>query len=183
MIDRSKLHLIHGGHKGAEAEFGRAAVKWDIAETTISFSGHRMDFAKNVEELDDDALEKGHVSMEFVFQRMGRRFARGEGHRRVIYSMFHIVTRSDVLFAIGWIHEDGTVKGGTGWGVELAKVFNKRVHVFDQERNAWFSWDGSAFKPAEPVLPDHGTFSATGTRNLSEAGREAIGDLFQRSLG
>ena len=183
MMDHSDLHLIHGGHKGAEAEFGRTAVKWDIAETTISFPGHRMDFAKNVEELTDEALEKGHVSMEFVFHRMGRRFAKGQGHRRVIYSMFHIVTRSDVLFAVGWIHDDGTVEGGTGWGVELAKVFNKTVHVFDQEREAWFTWDGTTWGPADPRLPARGTFSGTGTRNLSVAGREAIEALFERSLG
>lgn len=181
MTDRKKMHLIHGGHKGSEAAFGRAADKWDVAETTISFSGHKMEFSKNVEELDDTALEKGHVSMEFVFQRMGRRFARGEGHRRVIYSMFHIVTRSNELFTIGWIQGDQTVKGGTGWGVELAKVFNKRVHVFDQEKNAWFTWDDGAWKASEPTLPET-TFSATGTRGLTEAGGQAIEQLFERSL-
>ena len=34
--------LIHGGHKGAEAEFGHAAEKWGVKETTLSFDGHRM---------------------------------------------------------------------------------------------------------------------------------------------
>ena len=78
------LHLIHGGHKGAEAAFGEVAAKYGVTETTISFAGHRMERAANVEVLDDEALDKGRVSMEFVFQAMGRRFARGKGLRRVI---------------------------------------------------------------------------------------------------
>jgi hypothetical protein len=175
-------HLVHGGHKGAEAAFGEIAEQHGIAETTLSFEGHAMERAVNVEPLDDEALAKGRVSMDFVFQAMGRRFVRGHGVRRVIHSMFHVVTRTDELFAVGWIQENGTVKGGTGWGVELAKLFNRKVHVFDQDRAAWFTWDHDEWKQDEPTLPAHGAFSATGTRHLTDAGREAIEDLFKRSL-
>jgi hypothetical protein len=182
MTERSKMRLIHGGHKGAESAFGRAAERWGLPQTTISYPGHEMEYAGHVEELDEDELEKGHVSMEFVFRTMGRRFARAQRLRNVIYSMFHIVTRGDELFTVGWIQDNGTVRGGTGWGVELAKLFNRRVHVFDQEREAWFSWVGHEWNPSEPVLPDK-PFSATGTRHLTDAGRLAITKLFERSLG
>ena len=177
----SKMHLFHGGHKGTESEFGAAAEAWGVPETTLSFEGHRMERAKNVEVLDDATLRQGRVSMEFVFQTLGRRFATGKGLRRVIKSMFHVVTRSDELFAVGWILEDDHVKGGTGWGVELAKFFNRKVHVFDQEQERWFSWIDRKWKPSDPKLPS-GTFSATGTRTLSPAGKAAIEDLFARSL-
>jgi len=176
------LHLIHGGHKGAEAYFGEIAEEYGVSETTLSFEGHRMDRSRNVEVLDDEELDKGRVSMEFVFQAIGRRFASGHGVRRVIHSMFHLVTRTDELFTVGWIQENGSVKGGTGWGVELAKLFNRQVHVFDQERGAWFSWDHDEWKQSEPTLPEGGGFSATGTRHLTDGGREAIEDLFKRSL-
>jgi hypothetical protein len=176
-----RFHLIHGGHKGAEAEFGRVAEDWNVPETTLSFEGHVMERSKNVEMLDDEELAKGSVSMEFVFQEMGRRFASSRGMQRVIQSMFHLVVRSDQLFAIGWIHDDGTVKGGTGWAIELAKIFNRTVHVFDQERKGWFSWVDHAWQPSEPLLPN-GKFSATGTRSLSEEGKQAIQELFKRSI-
>ena len=182
MYASTDLHLIHGGHKGAEACFGEIAEKYGVSETTLSFEGHRMERSRNVEVLDDEALDKGRVSMEFVFQAIGRRFASGHGVLRVIHSMFHLVTRTDELFAVGWIQENGSVKGGTGWGVELAKLFNRRVHVFDQERGAWLTWDHDEWKPSEPTLPESGGFSATGTRHLSDGGREAIEDLFKRSL-
>lgn len=177
------LHLIHGGHKGTEAAFGEVAAKHGVAETTLSFEGHKMERAVNVEVLDDDALAKGRVSMDFVFQAMGRRFVRGHGVRRVIHSMFHMISRSDELFTVGWILDNGAVKGGTGWGVELAKLFNRPVHVFDQDKNSWFSWDGHAWQQDEVKLPARGTIGATGTRHLSDEGRAAIESLFERSVG
>ena len=182
MTNRSKMRLTHGGHKGAEAEFGRVAAQWKIPETTISYDGHEMEFSMNIDNLSDEQLEKGHVSMDFVFQTLGRRFAHTQKIRRVIYSMFHVVTRGDALFVVGWLQSDNHVKGGTGWGVELAKFFNREVHVFDQERDAWFTWSGGAWESSEPTLPDR-PFSATGTRALTDAGRKAIADLFERSLG
>ena len=181
MKDRSKRHLYHGGHKGAEAAFGMAAEEWNLPETTISFEGHKMVRANNVEVLGDDRLAEGRVSMEFVFQVLGRRFAKGKGIRRVIKSMFQLVVRTDELFAIGWIQDDATVKGGTGWGVELAKLFNRRVHVFDQTKESWFTWNGT-WQASTPKLP-FGSFSATGTRHLTPAGQQAIHDLFERTLG
>jgi len=183
MTPTTELHLIHGGHKGTEAAFGEIAAKHGIRETTLSFEGHRMERAHNVEVLDDKALDAGRVSMEFVFQAMGRRFHSGDGIRRVIHSMFHVVTRTNELFTVGVIQPNDTVRGGTGWGVELAKAFNRKVHVFDQQRNAWFTWDHDEWKPSDPKLPSQGTFSATGTRNLCDEGRAAIESLFERSLG
>ena len=182
MTDRFKAKLVSGGHKGTEAEFGKNAERWGVSETTISYEGHAMERSVNVEVLDDAELARGDVSMEIVFQRLGRQFARGKGIRRVIQSMFHVITRGDAVFAVGWIQDDDTVKGGTGWGVELAKFFNRPVHVFDQDKSAWFRWaDGHWVEEEAPILPDR-TFAATGTRNLTDAGRQAIADLFERSL-
>lgn len=182
MTERFKAKLISGGHKGTEAEFGRNAERWGLAEVTLSYEGHQMERRKNVEVLDDAALAQGDVSMEIVFAKLGRRFARGKGIRRVIQSMFHTVNRGDHLFAVGWIQEDGTVKGGTGWGVELAKFFNRHISVFDQDKEAWFDWNGQGWEASEPTIPDR-TFSATGTRSLTDAGKAAIEDLFERSFG
>ncbi len=182
MSERFKTRLISGGHKGTEAEFGRQAEAWNIPETTLSYEGHVLERSGEVELLDDSDLERGNVSMEIVFARLGRQFARGKGIRRVIQSMFHIVNRGDHLFAVGWIQPDDTVKGGTGWGVELAKFFNRSVSVFDQDKNRWFSWQDGSWQEDEPVLPER-PFAATGTRTLTDEGRAAIRALFERSLG
>jgi len=182
MNERFKATLISGGHKGTEAEFGRNAERWGIREKTLSYEGHSLEHSGDVEVLSDADLARGDVSMEIVFQRLGRSFARGKGIRRVIQSMFHVITRGDHLFAVGWIQDDGTVKGGTGWGVELAKFFNREISVFDQEKEGWFKWSEGTWEKEEPTIPNR-PFSATGTRNLSNPGRAAIRQLFERSFG
>lgn len=181
-MDKQQARLFSGGHRGAEAEFGLAAEQWNIPETTLSFEGHAMEHSGEVVTLTDEELARGNVSMDFVFTSLGRTFHRGKGIRRVIQSMFHVVTRGDELFAVGWILPDNHVKGGTGWGVELAKFFNREVSVFDQEKERWFTWSGREWKESDPTLPN-GPFAATGTRNLTEASKAAIRDLFERSYG
>jgi len=182
MTDRFKAKLISGGHKGTEAEFSRNAELWQIAETTLSFEGHVMERSGKIEVLSDADLARGDVSMEIVNQRLGRRFAHRDAIRRVIQSMFHVVTRGDYLFTVGWIQPDGTIKGGTGWGVELAKFFNRGVSVFDQDKERWFSWREGHWQEDEPTIAEK-AFAATGTRRLGDAGRAAIRELFERSFG
>jgi hypothetical protein len=183
MVDRHRLALVSGGHKGAESEFGRNAERWAIDEITFSFKGHEMERAGGeLRMLSGEQLAQGDVSMEIVSRHMGRSYTRLDAIRRVIQSMYHVVVSSYHVFAVGWIQNDGTVLGGTGWGVELAKFFNRPVSVFDQQRNQWFSWRDGHWRPDSPTIPER-PFAATGTRRLSEAGRAAIRELFERSFG
>lgn len=182
MSDLSKITLYSGGHKGAEAEFGRLAEKWGLTEVTFSFEGHALERDKGVRVLDRDALKKGDVSMEIVSTRMGRSYARADKIRKVIQSIFHMVNNGYHVLAVGWIQPDDTVKGGTGWGVELAKLFNRPVHVYDQDRNGWFTWKDHRWTAETPLITDR-TFVGTGTRNLTAEGRRALHDLFAASFG
>ncbi len=182
MTDCSQYTLFSGGLKGAEAEFGRMAERWGVKEVNFSFKGHSMERVKDVKVLSEDDLKQGDISMEIVSRRMGRTYAEAEKIRRVIQSIFHIVNNGYQIFAIGWIQPDDTVKGGTGWAVELAKLFNRPVSVFDQAKNAWFTWKDNKWVPDTPVIA-HKTFAGTGTRNLTDEGKRAIEDLYARSFG
>jgi hypothetical protein len=182
MMERSEVTLYSGGHKGAETEFGKHAECWGIGEVNYTFDGHATERDKNCHVLSAEELRKGDISMEIVSKRMGRTYAKADKIRKVIQSIFHMVNKGYHVFAIGWIQPDDTVKGGTGWGVELAKLFNRPVSVYDQDRKAWFSWKDSAWVADTPVIAD-ATFVGTGTRNLTEDGAKAIEALFQRSFG
>lgn len=181
MIDTSKYILYSGGLKGAEAEFGINAEKWGIREINFSYKGHHMDRVKDVYVLTDEELKQGDISMAIVSRHMNRTYAEAEKIRKVIQSIFHMVNKGQQIFAIGWIQPDNTVKGGTGWAVELAKFFNKPVSVFDQDKNGWFIWDGLNWAPDTPVI-SHKELAGTGTRFLTDNGREAILQLFERSF-
>jgi hypothetical protein len=182
MTDISKTTLYSGGHKGAEAEFGRLAEAWRMQEVNLSFEGHNPERTRGVRVLNLEELQKGDVSMEIVSTRMKRTYSRADKIRKVIQSIFHMVNNGHHVVAVGWIQADNTVKGGTGWGVELAKLFNRPLSVYDQDRKAWFSWEGSHWVEDTPVITAD-TFVGTGTRHLSDDGRQALRDLFIRSFG
>jgi hypothetical protein len=182
MTDISKITLYSGGHKGAEAEFGKLAEAWRLREVNISFEGHNPERTRGIRVLNREELQKGDVSMEIVSTRMKRTYSRADKIRKVIQSIFHMVNSGHHVIAVGWIQADDTVKGGTGWGVELAKLFNRPLSVYDQDRQAWFSWEDGHWVERTPVITAD-TFVGTGTRNLSDDGRQALRDLFIRSFG
>ncbi|MDD2389618.1 MAG: hypothetical protein PHP23_07800 [Desulfobacterales bacterium] len=182
MSDLSTFTLYSGGHKGAESEFGKQAAHWGTREVNFSFEGHLVERDIGIRMLTQDELKKGDISMEIVSKRMGRTYSKADKIRKVIQSIFHMVNNGYQVFAIGWIQPDGTVKGGTGWGVELAKLFNRSVSVYDQDRKSWFSWEDNQWVKDTPVISSS-TFAGTGTRNLTDEGIDAIRDLFTRSFG
>ncbi len=181
MIDCSQITLYSGGHRGAEAEFGKTAEKWGIQEVTFSFEGNPVERKRGLHILGPDELDKGDVGMAIVSLRMGRTYSRANKIRMVIQSIFHMVNKGYHVIAIGWIQPDDTVKGGTGWGVELAKLFNRPVHVYDQDKKDWFAWKDNCWVADTPIITDK-TFAGTGTRNLDADGMKAIHDLFERSF-
>ena len=89
------------------------------------------------------------------------------------------------IWVVGTILDDKTVRGGTGWGAEFAKLCNKKLHVFDQEKKSWFWWTGEDWHaPDDQNAPRimHHHFTGTGTRTLGEPAKKAIADLFARSF-
>lgn len=174
--------LYSGGATGAEAAFGEQAEKWGLKETNFTFEGHNQARTQGRHVLDERELAAGDVSLVYVAHRLHRHWDKTEILRRVLQTQWHVVSHASQVFVVGVIQPDGTVHGGTGWSVELAKRWNKRVWVFDQEHGAWFTWGGSSWTRGTPVIesPD---VAGTGTRFLNEAGRSAIADLFERSFG
>ncbi len=182
MTDCSQVTMYSGAHRGAETEFGKTAERWGIQEVNFSFEGHTAERDRGIHILGPDELDKGDVSMAIVSLRMGRNYAKTAKIRKVIQSIFHMVNNGHHVITIGWIQPDDTVKGGTGWGVELAKLFNRPVHVYDQDKKEWFAWKDNGWVADMPVITD-ATFACTGTRNLDAGGTRAIHDLFERSFG
>lgn len=181
MLKPSECTLYSGGHAGAESFFGECAQRWGVNEITFSYEGHFIKREKNVVMLNDEELCRGDISMEIVSMHMHRRYAHTDAIKRVLQSIFHMVNKGSQVFAVGVIQNDKTVKGGTGWGVELGKFFNRNVHVFDKERNLWFTWKQNEWVEDKPVIHES-TFCGTGSRELTNESKKAIEDLFSRSF-
>ncbi len=180
-LDPRKMRFYSGGHKGAEAAFGQNAEAYGIREINFVYPGQAVERQRGLTVLGPEALKKGAISMEIVSMRMGRTFSREAEIRKVLQTIFHMVNMGHQVFSVGWIQPDGTVKGGTGWAVELGKWFNRPLSVYDLDRNRWFAWKEGTWEVDQPVI-EHATFTGTGTRYLGSAGQKAIDDLFARTF-
>jgi len=184
MLRKDDCILFSGGAPGAEAAFGEEAEKHGVEEVNFTFEGHTEARQRGRRVLNHEELLAGDVSLAYVSKLMNRRYTEGPQLRKVLQSIWYQVNHGQEIFVIGTILEDGTVRGGTGWGAEFAKLCNKPLFTFDQDRSAWFHWNESAWTPAvgaaAPVIRHH-HFTGTGTRNLRANSQRAIEELFERS--
>src|SRR3979409_1782070 len=153
-MNKSDSILFSGGAQGAEAEFGACAERHGIEEVNFTFDGHKIDRHRGVRVLNHEELQAGDVSLEYVSRLMHRRFTDSPTLRKVLQTLWDKENNGKEIYVIGTILEDGTGRGGTVWGAEFAKLCNKPLHVFDQEKNGWFSGTGEDWEqPRSPNGP------------------------------
>jgi hypothetical protein len=181
---KSDYILFSGAAAGAEAEFGACAERHSIEEVNFTFDGHKDVRTRGIRVLNHEELLAGDVSLEYVSNLMHRRYTEGPTIRKVLQTLWYQVNNGQEIYVIGVILDDGTVRGGTGWGAEFAKLCNKPLFVFDQEKDGWFEWTGTDWKPHGKTAPTitHPHFTGTGTRHLQDNGRRAIEELFTNSF-
>jgi hypothetical protein len=174
--------LFSGAAAGAEEEFGLAAERHGIEEINFSFEGHNDSRRRGIRTLNHEELLQGDVSLEYVSRMMHRQYPNTPLFKKVLQTIWHQVNAGQEIYVVGKILDDLTVRGGTGWGAEFAKLCNKPLFVFDQDRDGWFRWTGLEWSPhSEPVI-QHIHFTGTGTRSVEANGKKAIEALFRRSF-
>jgi hypothetical protein len=135
--------------------------------------------------LNHEELLNGDVSLEYVSKLMHRSYHEARRSGRCCRTLWYQVNNGQEIYVVGVIQPDDTVRGGTGWGTEFAKLCNKPLYVFDQDRGGWFRWNGSAWDAmsAEAPLITHPHFTGTGTRhikdNAKKSDRRAHGSLIR----
>src|SRR6187402_2710553 len=183
-MNKTDFILFSGAAPGAEAEFGACAERHGIEEVNFTFDGHTEARRRGIRVLNHEELQAGDVSLEYVSKLMNRRYTDSPMLRKSLQTLWYQVNNGQEIYVIGVIQQDLTVRGGTGWGAEFAKLCNKPLYVFDQDKNSWFAWTGDLWTSVgqnEPVIT-HPHFTGTGTRTLTENGARAIEALFDRSF-
>jgi hypothetical protein len=135
-MNKEDFILFSGGARGAEAEFGANAERIGIEEVNFTFEGHTVVRQRGLRVLNHEELKNGDVSLEYVSRLMNRRYTDNPTFRKLLQSIWYQINRGQEIYVIGEILPDKTVKGGTGWGAEFAKLCNKPLYMFDQKRNA-----------------------------------------------
>jgi len=174
--------LFSGAANGAEAAFGAAAERYGIDEVNFTFAGHNDSRTRGIRVLTHEELKQGDVSLGYVSRLMNRKYHDTARMRKILQSIWHQVNNGQEVYVVGEILEDGTVKGGTGWGAEFAKLCNKPLFIFAQGHDQWFHWTGEAWVKEQAPRVSHIHFAGTGTRFLKDNGLKAINALFDRSF-
>ncbi len=181
-MNREDCILYSGASTGAEAAFGEAAERHGIEEVNFTFEGHKDVRTRGLHVLTHVELKQGDVSLAYVSRLMNRTFSDTPLFRKILQSIWHQVNSAQEIYVVGHILKDGTVKGGTGWAAEFAKLCNKVLYVFDQEQSGWSRWTGDTWTQESSPRITHPNFAGTGTRGLQDNGQKAIRDLFDRSF-
>ncbi len=182
MLDGRECTVYSGAAEGAESEFGRLAEAYGIAEVNYTFAGHRIQRTRGARVLTDEELALKDVSLTYVSRLMNRVYSRAPMFRKILQSICWQVAGGQEVFVVGSIQEDGTVRGGTGWGAEYAKIRNKPVYVFDQDEAHWFVWGDTGWRPDEAPVVTRRHFTGTGANAMGEPARRALAGLFERSF-
>ncbi|NKB71692.1 MAG: hypothetical protein GKR89_31845 [Candidatus Latescibacteria bacterium] len=181
-MDTTEYILFSGGARGAEAAFGAHAERLGIEEVNFTFEGHQIVRTRGVRVLNHEELQAGDVSLGYVSRLLNRTYTQTAVFRKILQSIWYQINNGQEVYVVGEIQEDGTVRGGTGWGAEFSKLCNKPLYVFDQKKDSWFTWtnDGWAEEAEPRIRQIH--FTGSGTRLLQENGERAIAELFDRSF-
>lgn len=182
ILPASAFTLLAGGAPGAEEEFGKLAEAHGVAERTFTFAGRDVARARGRVVLSPKALALADVAGTYAAARTARVYPATVDFKHLLEALWHQTSTASEVFVIGAVQQDGSVKGGTGWVAELAKLWKRPLHVFDQAAGTWLVWTGAQFEPVSPPKITRPRFAGTGTRLLNDAGRAAIQELFTRSF-
>jgi hypothetical protein len=182
-VKREDCLLFSGGAAGAEAAFGAAAERHGIDEVNFTFEGHNPARQRGRRVLTNAELRRGDVSLGYVSRLMHRKYPDTPLFRKVLQTIWHQVQNAQEIYLVGKINDDDTVTGGTGVAAEYAKIFNKPLYVFDQDRDGWFRWAGEGWKNESAPVIRQPLFCGTGTRFLKANGQAAIDALLARTFG
>jgi ribosomal protein L20A (L18A) len=181
-MNKSDYILFSGAAPGAEAEFGASAERHGIEEVNFTFDGHTEARRRGIRVLNHEELQAGDVSLAYVSKLMHRRYTDSPTLRKILQTLWYQVNNGQEIYVVGAIQDDDTVRGGTGWGAEFAKLCNKPLFVFDQEKDKWFRWTGDAWEASDVPAISHPHFTGTGTRQIHDNGKRAIEALFAKSF-
>ena len=182
-MKREDCLLFSGGAAGAEAAFGAAAERYGVDEVNFTFEGHNPARQRGRRVLTNAELRRGDVSLGYVSRLMHRKYPDTPLFRKVLQTIWHQVQNAQEIYLVGKINDDDTVTGGTGVAAEYAKIFNKPLYVFDQDRDGWFRWAGEGWKNESAPVIRQPLFCGTGTRFLKANGQAAIDALLARTFG
>ena len=183
--------IISGGANGVDLEAEKLARHYGLPVKVLIPPCHPR--KASIQPLTRQQLAEAIPVTTQVAFRLGKQLT-SPISTQYIHRNYHIVKQADMVLAFtGFSPDKKQCLGGTGWGVEMAKVLQKVLYVYDVERNRWFwyesshdvFWSSNGMSEEEILIPTLVKSTAIiGLRNIYEY-PDALCELqetFKRSL-
>jgi len=176
-----------GGCPGADITWENEGLKYGVKTIAYSFYNHKQE-GKNQKLLTAQELKEGfeHVMLA---NKVLKRSPQNQPQyiQNLLSRNWFQVKNAEAVFAIsnGFLTKD-TVKGGTGWAVQMAVDCDKPVFVFykDVMGGGWFRYmpivGFESIRGEIPMLTEN--FAGIGTREINQYGIEAIKQVYKHNF-
>tara|TARA_Y100001938_G_scaffold144099_1_gene218122 strand:- start:2799 stop:11654 length:8856 start_codon:yes stop_codon:yes gene_type:complete len=190
-LKKFKAIVMSGGAKGSDQLWGSALTDMGVPVIHYSFKGgQRLGHADakglRTHKLTESQLESANTRVAQANQTLGRDLSRlSQGGWNAIRRNWWQIKNASAVYAVGDIVKSTadltgpakersqklgligrTVKGGTGWGVQMARDKGLKINVYDVSSKKWHNFDYKAnrFIPIEKPSPPPKEWAAIGTR-------------------
>ena len=195
-IDLSKVLCHSGGATGADTAWETLGIKYGVLTNAYSYKTEFHNSANKIE-ITEEQYKEGIDEVNKANRHLGRYGI--HKYMNLLARDWSQIKPSEQIFAVGIIVGPGkkspkgyyskskyqTVDGGTGYGVMMGINHEKDVFVFDQDQAKWFRWSYATMSFLElPDTPKITTenFAGIGTRNLNDAGLQAIKNVYKKTF-
>lgn len=173
-----------GGAIGSDYIWEAESIKHNFKVVSYSFDGHNTK-SSNTFILSPNQLKEGFKQVEIANKILNRNIYNISSYvKNLISRDWFQVKSSEAIFAIGRLQTENTVRGGTGYAVQLAADNKKPIYLFEQNDNQWYYYDyeSNRFEIYEEAPKLTEKFAGIGTREINDNGINAIINLFKNNF-
>lgn len=165
-----------GGAEGADFIWGKTGEKYGVVSNHY-WHGKKTPYGNF--EITEEEFEEGKKAVYEANKTLHRK---PERYMNLLARDFSQVKHCEAVYAVSGFEPNGrTVKGGTGWAVQMAIDNGKTVYVFDQVIGKWFLWmNGNWCLTDTPKLTHN--FAGIGSRDITDKGLKAIEEVYKETF-
>jgi hypothetical protein len=173
-----------GGCPGSDIMWENEGLKYGVYTIAYSFWNHRQN-GRNQKILSGCELKEGFEAVMKANKAL-KKYPQGQHQyiQNLLSRNWFQVKNSEAVFAVGMLQDEKTVKGGTGWAIQMSVDNKKSTFVFDQNFNRWykFNYVFGRFEIFDGIPTLTENFAGIGTREINENGINAIKKIYKKNF-
>jgi hypothetical protein len=189
MINGNEYTCHSGGAIGSDTQWETIGEEYGVNTIAYSFVGHDTESTnKRIISLDGLVAAIPHLEKANETLKRGKFETRSPYVIKLLCRNWYQVKNSDAIYAIGEFNHkrtyNRTVKGGTGWAVQMAVDNKKDVYVFDQSESKWYVYlkNFQLYVELQEPITLRKNFAGIGTRKLKDNGLNAIKEAYRNTF-